>query len=73
MAATYFHKVAVGTDLSGYLAIHQQQFPGNELAVLDAADGNWIVKVAYPDGTALPAGALARSQALSLLKVVSLG
>jgi hypothetical protein len=65
---TYFHRKQVGDDLSALKAIHQQQFPGNELAVLKAADGTLLVKVAYPAGTEQPPGTLLREQLAPLLE-----
>lgn len=73
MAATYFHKVAVGSDLSSFLAIHREQYPGNELAKLEAKDGDWIVKVAYPDGTEKPEGAMTLEEARGWFPVADLG
>lgn len=63
MPISYFHRRAVGADLSELLAIHQQQYPGNQLAVLAAVSGGLLVKVAHPDGTPKPEDALTLDEA----------
>jgi hypothetical protein len=65
--ATYFHRLPKGADLKELRLKHRQQFPGNELAVLEAKDGTLLVKVAYPVGTPQPKGTVLPAQVKSEL------
>lgn len=47
---TCFEVMDEAADEAPFLAEHQEQFPGNLLAVWHRTDGKKVVKVAHPDG-----------------------